>query len=72
MKRKNRKRENPSYRVERIPVLAEDPIIPYGDRIYASSEALRREMALKLLTIPEELNEKTEGQTLSLQKNKRG
>lgn len=54
---KNMKRKKPIYMLRENPILAQDKIKPYGDRIDVSSEALRNEMALKLLTIPEDSKE---------------
>lgn len=42
------KRQNPSHRIEKITVLAEDPIKPYGDRFDVSSESKRRQTELEL------------------------
>lgn len=55
MRRNVLKRKKPIYIIRKETVLSQDEIRPYGgDRIEVSSEALRRKMALKLLTLQEE------------------
>lgn len=49
--------KKPIYVTRTDTCLASDQIVPYGDRIHPSSEAKRREIALKLLGVYEEIEE---------------
>lgn len=46
--------EKPIYIIREDTCLASDDVIPYGDRIEASSESKRKKMALELLDFPKE------------------
>lgn len=52
--------KKPIYVMRTDTCVAVDQIVPYGDRVYPSSEAKREEIALKLLGVYEEIDEDDE------------